>query len=43
VTAGGGGSFVETRTYDIHQNLHVVKAGVNFRFDLGGGPLVARY
>ena len=43
VTAGGGGSFIETRTYDIHQNLHVVKAGVNFRFDLGGGPLVARY
>jgi outer membrane immunogenic protein len=43
VTAGGGGSFIETRTYDIHQKLHVVKAGVNFRFDLGGGPLVARY
>jgi hypothetical protein len=42
VTAGGGGSLVETREYDIHQKLQVIKAGINYRFDWGG-PLVARY
>jgi outer membrane immunogenic protein len=26
------GSFVETRTIDINQKLHVIKAGVNYRF-----------
>ena len=27
--------------YSIKQHIHVVKAGINYRF--GGGPVVARY
>jgi outer membrane immunogenic protein len=36
------GSLIETRTFDIEQKLHVIKAGVNYRFDWGG-PVVAKY
>jgi outer membrane immunogenic protein len=36
----GGGFFGDER---IRQHLHTVKFGINYRFNLGGGPVVASY
>ena len=44
-----GGSFPVTRTgptsriISVNQDIQVIKLGLNYRFDLGSGPVVARY
>lgn len=36
-------SFGPTDAFNIDQQMHVVKAGINYRFGWGGPPVSARY
>ena len=40
VVPGAGGG---TQPFDIDQHIHVIKVGINYRFNWGGGAVAARY
>jgi hypothetical protein len=41
--APAGSIITESVDVKIRQNIHLVKVGINYRFDLGKAPVIARY